>query len=407
MFYFRLITTALRSLDAHFLRSLLATLGVLIGVSSVVSCMSILEGFSTEIAKSYRSMGSNVLFVFPAQATVGGRRVGAPSQTLTIEDMRLIQRELSGLIEAVAPQATGVGLAKRFQNSYSCTVIATSDAYFSINAVKLVSGRHFNSTESADESATVALIGKKVSDELFGGMDAVGQSLKVGSSTYRVIGVLEKRGAIGFMNADECVYIPIGAGLRRYFNRRYLDTIVIGAKSSTGQDEVKANLKRLLRQAHRIRLGQQEDFNIFNQEEAMQQVNQVMGVFKVVFYSIAGISLVVGAIGIMNIMLVSVTERTREIGVRMAVGARRLDIMLQFLVESLIISMVGGGFGLLLGAMFADLLEKVAVEFFKTVISPVVIATAVLTAVVVGVASGLYPAYKASRLDPVDALRYE
>ncbi|TWT45948.1 Macrolide export ATP-binding/permease protein MacB [Phycisphaerae bacterium RAS1] len=408
MFYFRLITTAMRSLDAHFLRSLLATLGVLIGVASVVSCMSILEGFSTEIAKSFRSMGSNVLFITPVQARVGGRPIGAATQTLTVEDVRLIERELADHVEAVAPQATGPGgLAKRFQKSQTCTVIATNEAYFRINAVKLASGRAFNSTESADESATVACLGKKVADELFGGADAVGQPVKIGPSTYRVVGVLEKRGSIGFINADESVVIPITAGLKRYFNRRWFDMLVVGVKDSTTQDKVKASVKRMLRESHRIRLGQQEDFNIYNQEEAMQGVNQTLGIFKIVFYSIAGISLVVGGIGIMNIMLVSVTERTREIGVRMAVGARRLDILLQFLVEALIISLVGGGCGLLLGAMFADILEKVVVDFFKTVVSPLVIMTAVLTAVSVGVASGLYPAYKASRLDPVDALRYE
>jgi putative ABC transport system permease protein len=407
MFYFRLLATAVRSLDSHFLRSLLATLGVLIGVASVVACMSILEGFSNDIAERFRSLGSNLLYITPTAAFVEGRPVGL-AQTLTLEDVRLLQREVGEEIDYVAPECTGTALIKYFQNSFpTATVIATSDDYFAMHAFDAEIGGPLNKAQANDEGAAVVCLGNKVAEELFGGMAPIGQTVKVGEKAFRVVGVMEEKGSLGFLDADEAVYIPIKSGLKRFFNRDWLNRITVSVKDSTKVDEVEKQIARVLRQSHRIRPGEQEDFRVFNQEDSLQNFNQLMLIYKVVFYSIAGISLLVGGIGIMNIMLVSVTERTREIGVRMAVGARRLDILLQFLVEALIISLLGGGFGLLLGSMFADLLNNLIVGFFRTQITTTVMITAVATASLVGVLSGLYPALKASRLDPVDALRYE
>ena len=407
MFYIRLIITSLRSLDSHFLRSLLATLGVLIGVSSVVACMSILEGASNDIFKRFKSLGANVLFVFPESARVEGHVVGA-AQTLVMGDIEFLMRELPNDIDRIAPEAIGATTVKRFQKSVDATVVATAPAYFEIHDFKPDSGRVFSKAEAESTDAAVALLGNKIGDKLFGGSDPIGQTVKLGGVTYRVLGVLEKKGSLGFVNADEAVYIPIEAGLKRYFNRKWLNRLTIAAKQTEKLEDLQKQLQRSLRRAHKIRPGQPDDFGIFNQEEALQQVNQFLVVFKVVFYSIAGISLVVGGIGIMNIMLVSVTERTREIGVRMAVGARRADILLQFLFEALVISLLGGALGILLGAMFADVMEKVLKQMnFKTEINATVVLWSLATATIVGVFSGLYPAFKASRLDPVDALRYE
>ena len=210
MFYLRLIITSLRSLDSHFLRSLLATLGVLIGVSSVVACMSILEGTSNNVLKRFKSLGANVLFVFPESAHVEGRAVGT-SQTLVMEDIDLLLRELPDDIDRVAPEAIGVTTVKRFQKAYDqAMVVATSQAYFDVHEFKTQYGRVFSKTESESPDTSVALLGDKVAEKLFGGAEAVGQTVKVGGATYRVLGVLEKRGSLGFMNADEGVYIPSG-----------------------------------------------------------------------------------------------------------------------------------------------------------------------------------------------------
>ncbi len=407
MFYLRLILTSLRSLDSHFLRSLLATLGVLIGVSSVVACMSILEGAQTDIFERFKSLGASVIYVFPESARVEGRSVGA-SQTLTLDDIDFLFRELPGEIDRVAPEAFGGATIKRFQRSADVTVVATTNQYFEINAYKATEGRIFNEAESKGGDSAVAMLGSKAAERLFAGSPAVGQAIKVGGSSYRVLGVLEKKGSLGFLNADETVFIPIETGLKRFFNRKWLNRLTISATDPSKLQELQPKVKRALRQSHKLTAGEADDFGIFNQEEALSNINQAMMVFKVVFYSIAGISLVVGGIGIMNIMLVSVTERTREIGVRMAVGARRWDILVQFLFESLVISFIGGALGLLLGVMFADLMQNILKDMnFKTAINANVVLTSLLTATVVGVLSGLYPAYKASRLDPVEALRYE
>jgi len=406
-FYLRLAWTALRSLDAHFLRSLLATLGVLIGVASVVACMSILEGFSNDIAKRFKSLGSNLLYVTPEMAFVEGRPVGV-AQSLTLEAAAKLKQELPTQIDAVAPECVGSAMVKYLQNSEpNASVIATSEEYFVIHAFQSQAGRVFSKAQADDESAAVVCLGAKIADQLFGGMEPVGQTVKVSDKAYRVVAVMEKKGSLGFLDADETVYLPIQAALKRFFNRKWLNRITLSVTDPGRIDETQKQITRVLRNVNRVRPGQPDDFRVFTQEESLQSFNQLMLIYKVVFYSIAGISLLVGGIGIMNIMLVSVTERTREIGVRMAVGARRGDILIQFLVEALIISLLGGAFGLLLGGMFADLLNKIIVGFFRTEITPLVMMTAVATATLVGVLSGLYPALKASRLDPVDALRYE
>jgi putative ABC transport system permease protein len=406
MFFLRLAITALRSLDTHFLRSLLATLGVLIGVGSVVACMSILEGATNEVIRNLSTLGSNVLYVQPVMARVEGRPVGS-TQTLVPEDAQTLMRELPDDIQAVSCEAIGQATVKRFQKSETYTVIATTEKYFEINDFAAKHGRVISKADADDETKLVVCLGHKAAETLFGGMDPVSQSVRVGNTAYRVIGVLEQRGNIGFLNADECVYIPVKSGLRRFFNRKWLNWMTIQIAGEGETEEVQKKVEAVLRRAHHIRVGQSDDFEIFTQEEVMRNVNEATLIFKVVFYSIAGISLVVGGIGIMNIMLVSVTERTREIGVRMAVGARRGDILLQFLVEAVIISLVGGGLGLLLGIMFADLLDKILQGMFNTEITLGVVATALVTITAVGIVSGIYPAFKASRLDPVEALRYE
>ena len=407
MFYFRLIVTALRSLDSHFLRSLLATVGVLIGVASVVASMAILEGASNKILNNFKSLGSNLLFISPEMAMVSGRPVGV-HQTLLPEDMTLLERELGDDVDGMAPIATAPANIKYFQRNGDYSVLATSAEYFDLQDYNAQSGgRVFNRSESNEDTANVICLGSKVATELFGGMNPVGQTVKVRNVPFRVLGVMEQRGNIGFMNADETVYIPINVGLKRFLNRRWLNSITIQVAEEQDLEEVEKRVASVLRKSHKIHIGEKDDFRINNLEQALQQFNQFTTIFGSVFYSIAGISLVVGGIGIMNIMLVSVTERTREIGVRMAVGARRMDIMLQFLIEALIISLLGGSLGLLFGWMLSDLLENVLQGMMITEVTPTVVMAALVTSTLVGIVSGLYPAWQASRKNPVEALRYE
>ncbi len=407
-FHRQLFATSLRSLDSHFLRSLLATLGVLIGVSSVVACMSILEGAQADIFERFKSLGSNVIYILPETARIEGRPVGS-AQTLVLDDIDELLRELPNDIDRIAPEAFSFGVSvKRLQKSGDFYLIATSPTFFEVNAYKAQRGQLFSKAQSDSPDSSVALIGPKVAEKLFAGVDPVGQTIKVGSVAYRVIGVMEKKGMLGLFNADLTVYIPIQAGLKRFFNRKWLNRVTVAAQTTENLTDVQKRVERVLRRTHKIGAGQKDDFVVYNQEEALQQVNYAMFIFKAVFYSIAGISLIVGGIGIMNIMLVSVTERTREIGVRMAVGARRGDILLQFLFEALVISLVGGALGLLLGTALADVMERLLRDMhFKTQVNATVVIASLATATLVGVVSGLYPAFKASRLDPVEALRYE
>lgn len=404
MFFLRLIVTAFRSLDANFLRSLLATLGVVIGVAAVISAMSILEGSRQEILGKFQSLGSNMLYVTPGQRKLEGRAAGI-AESLQLSDVTTLRTECAE-VEAVAPFVAAPQTVKFFRQSVQTTVIGTTNTYATLNAYRPMAGRFLSAEDSASENSAVVVLGHSVAEKLFSGAEPVGQPVKIGNMGFRVIGVMEKKGAIGFTNVDDSVFIPVRTALKRVLRQKFLHRLDVKSRDPDKLDECERQVRAALRRAHRIRTGEEEDFGIFNQQQALKTLNEATLIFAAVFYSIAGISLVVGGIGITNIMLVSVTERTREIGVRIAVGARRGDILFQFMIEALIIGAVGGTVGLLLGLMFSHGLAKI-LPIVKTSTPPKVIVTALTVAVVVGLISGIYPAFKASRKDPVEALRYE
>jgi putative ABC transport system permease protein len=299
---------------------------------------------------------------------------------------------------------------KFYSKNHPANLLGTSEAYASMNEYKVVHGR-FLRRDDVQSKREVVVLGHKVARELFRESAPVGSAVRIHggakSITFQVVGVMEKKGVLGFQDVDNQVIIPYTTAMRKLFGMTYLASITSQCSDAKNLDECSRQIKRTLRGQHHIRAGTADDFELASQEQMKQSLGQMTKLFALVLYSIAGISLVVGGIGIMNIMMVSVTERTREIGVRMAVGARRFDIMRQFLIEAAIISFLGGALGVMFGMVLTDLLKNVTEELLSPYHSTTAMVWALGMASIVGVVSGLYPALRASRLDPVEALRYE
>lgn len=403
MFHFKIAMMAIRGLKQNLVRTMLATLGVIIGVGAVVSAVSILEGAEKEILGRVESLGADRVLIFNGSDSKSHR--AARVNSLLPEDAEKIVDENPKLIASVSPQYNGGGQTKYFQKNVTGLILGTTESYAKINNYNIKQGR-FITREHIRSSAMVCVFGHKVAHDLFGELPGVGKNVKINGKTFTVIGIMEERGAIGFVEVDNQVIIPVTTAMGRMFGARHLTMLVAQCESAELVPACIDTIKKTLRASHRIRAGEDDDFQVFTQDQFKQQLGQVALIFGVVLYSIAGISIVVGAIGIMNIMLVSVTERTREIGVRIAVGARRWDILKQFLTEASIISCLGGAMGVVCGWAMANFLSEFT-QVFKIYTPPGVIVLALLMAAVVGIISGIYPAIRASRLDPVQALRYE
>ncbi len=409
MFFLRIILMSLRSLWVHPLRSILATLGVIIGVAAVVAAMAILEGMSARFASGFQSMGSNKLFIMPAVQRRGHRTVGT-FDSLKLEDADAIRKECPAVRMAV-PQVNSGGLVRYFSRNTNASILGTTEAYPKINNHRVADGE-FITRSDVQAKLSVAVVGSKVKKELFGGRPALGEKIKItgllGSRTFVVIGVMEEKGNIAFTDVDQQIIIPVTTAMDKLYGMKAVTVILAEAASPNDADieQAKDEIKRMLRKRHKIRAGQQDDFQVQAQKEFVAQFAMFQNIVGIVLWSIAGISLVVGGIGIMNIMLVAVTERTREIGVRMAMGAQRIDVLRQFLIEACTVSFLGGALGVLMGWGMAGTIERLT-RVFETVTTGWAIAMALTMATVTGVISGLYPAWKASRLDPVEALRYE
>lgn len=412
MFFFRVCMMAMRSLWIHPLRSILATLGVIIGVAAVVAAMAILEGMSARMATGFESMGSNKLYVMPEVERRNRRAVGN-FDSLELDDAYAIERSCQDTISRAMPQINNSVTVKFRSKSTNASILGATEAYPLINSHNVIEGEFF-SRANVQGKASVVVLGSKVKEELFGGRPAIEEKIKIsglgalGTRTLTVIGVMEEKGNVGFTDVDRQIIIPITTAMEKVYGVKYIQTIIAEARSASDADieAGKSDIKKLLRMRHKIRAGHQDDFQVQAQKEFVQQFGQFQKIIGVVLGSIAGISLVVGGIGIMNIMLVAVTERTREIGVRMAMGAQRLDVMQQFLVEASFVSFLGGALGVAMGWGMANTIEKLT-RVFETLTTPWSIAAALAMATFTGIVSGIYPAWKASRLDPVEALRYE
>ena len=396
---------ALRALRRNLMRSALTMLGIIIGVAAVIAMVAIGSGAKEQVASQIGSMGQNMLMVMSGAARTGGVHMGAGSSpTLTKADYAAIRQEVSGIVGATPELFRSAQVLYGNQN-VNTRVCGVSEDYVSVRAWKIADGENFTDAD-VRSAAKVAVIGSTVAKNLFGDGDAVGQIIRIKNAPYQVLGVLKSKGA-NMMgdDQDDMILIPWSSAMVRLTGDNSFRSITVQAESADRLDDVMEQLSALLRQRHRIREGQNDDFHIRNQQDMLEMATSTAETMTVLLGAIAGVSLLVGGIGIMNIMLVSVTERTREIGVRMAVGARGSDILLQFLVESIVLSIGGGLVGIALGIATAKI---VSAQFgWPTLVSPQAAALAFLFSGAIGIFFGFYPARKAACLDPIEALRYE
>ena len=397
-----------RALRVNKMRSALTMLGVIIGVGAVIAMLAVGTGASRQIESQISSIGSNLLMIVPGSTTSGGVRMGAGTHpTLTMADAEAIIKECPAVSE-VAPVHNGAAQIVYANQNWGTGVIGTTPSMLNVRDWALTSGRPF--TEQDVKSATkVCLLGQTVVDNLFGGTDPVGRIIRIKKIPFTVIGVLERKGqSPNGQDQDDTVYVPITTAQKKLFGTPFpgmIRIIAVKAKSADALEAAERQITELLRQRHRIGPKQENDFTVRNLTQMMEAVEQSSRVMTMLLGSIASVSLLVGGIGIMNIMLVSVTERTREIGIRMAVGAKTWDIRLQFLIEALTLSLIGGAAGIVIGLSISEILS--AVLEWPTIVSPLSILLAFSFSGLVGIFFGFYPAYKASLLDPIDALRYE
>ena len=396
---------ALRALRRNKLRSALTMLGIIIGVGAVIAMVAVGNGARSEVEATMASLGENMILIFAGNFTTSGARGGwGNAGTLQVSDAVSIIREVPG-VAGVSPETrSGVQVALGNQN-WATTLLGESPEYFDMRQWPLLSGAAF-SEEDVRGVTKVAVLGKTPATMLFGDDDPVGQIIRVKHVPFRVIGVLKPKGlSLTGADQDDLVVVPYTTAMKRLTAATILRGINVQSETEDKMDEVEAQIISLLRQRHRILGTREDDFTVRNQQEITEKATANSRTMTFLVAAIASVSLLVGGIGIMNIMLVSVTERTREIGIRMAIGAHGRDIMLQFLIEAVTLSSLGGVIGIFLGIGTSESLS--ILMKWPTVISPLSVVLSFVFSALVGVFFGLYPAQKAAELDPIDALRYE
>jgi putative ABC transport system permease protein len=399
---------AFRSLRANKMRSLLTMLGMIIGVAAVIVMVSIGEGANQRISAQIASVGSNLLLVLPGSTTSSGLRMGSGGAvTLTMSDAGAIGKELSS-VRAVSPTSRSSGPVVYGNQNWTTILQGGWPDFLEMRDWKVVSGRNFTAQET-EAASKVCLLGQTVSENLFGSEDPLGKVVRLWRSPFIVVGILDRKGqSPQGQDQDDTVVLPITTlqnKLSRGGRPGSANAIMVQAVDGDRVKEAERQVVELLRQRHRIGPGEAEDFTVRNLSEMLSLAESATRTMSMLLGGIASVSLLVGGIGIMNIMLVSVTERTREIGIRMAVGAKERDILSQFLIEAVMLALTGGAAGIVVGAGGAYLTSVFA--GWSTVLSPVAILLAFGFSAAVGVFFGFYPARKASRMDPIEALRYE
>lgn len=399
---------AVVSLKINKMRSALTSLGIIIGVSAVIIMLAVGTGASSQIAKDMESMGSNLLMIRSGSATSGGVRMGSgTTPTLTLKDAEAIEKNVSGIL-AVAPYSAETKQLTWSNRNWSTQISGTTASYLFIRNWEIIDGRNFI-PEDIKNATKVAIIGDTVATELFGDMSPINRTMRVGNVPFKVVGMLKSKGeSSNGMDQDDVVFIPITTAQRKVFGTDFpgmVKTINVKAQNDEVIESVVTQITDLLRLRHHLGKNQLDDFQIRNLAEMQEAIKSSAKTMSILLGAIASVSLLVGGIGIMNIMLVSVTERTKEIGIRMAIGAKVNDIRIQFLIESILLSLIGGIMGIICGVVGAKL-----IEIFSTMtveISSFSIILSLSFAIIIGVTFGYYPAYKASLLNPIEALRYE
>jgi len=399
------VLTAIGALVANKLRALLTMLGIIIGVAAVITMIAIGEGSQKAVTERIQALGSNLLFVSPGAMRGGGITViqFGSSVRLKNEDAEALGKQ-STAIEAVVPEFNRNAQVKYENRNWGTRVIGTVPEYEWVRNFRVVAGRFFNNQEER-AAAKVAVIGSVIIENLFQGLDPLGKTIRISGQSFEVIGVLETKGQSGFQNPDDQILVPLNTAQRRIFGVDYLSQITAKVIDQKRNDEAFYEIERVLRRSHKLREDQDNDFTIRNQADIISTLAETQQTFTFLLAGIAAVSLVVGGIGIMNIMIVSVTERTKEIGIRKAIGARKNDVLAQFLIESIVMSVLGGFLGILLGVVASYLISTYG--NLTPIISLNSIFLSFLFASFVGIFFGIYPAWKAAQSDVIDALRYE
>jgi len=402
MLFWTIVKVALKSLVANKLRSFLAMLGIIIGVAAVIAMLALGAGARKQVMARISSMGTNLLVVRPGQSWHRGVRAET-HQNLTLDNAKALLEEVPGIYQ-LAPVVTGSAQIKYYAQNSQVRIVGTSPTYLPIRNFEVGQGRLFTERE-INRCARVAILGPTTVTDLFEDSDPLGEKIKIKGINFRVIGVLKAKGDQGWFNPDDQAVIPYTTAMKQLLGLDYLREIDIQAAEGADLSQVQAEATEVLRRQHRLTSEQEDDFRIRNQAEILETASSVTKTFTILLASIASISLLVGGIGIMNIMLVTVTERTREIGVRKALGAKDQDILRQFLIEALLMSGLGGGVGVLVGIGASALVERLTE--FEVSVQLTSVLLAVLFSGAVGVFFGYYPARRAAMLDPIEALRYE
>ncbi len=400
-----LLKSALKSIAKNKTRSLLTSLGIIIGVSAVIIMVSIGQGASAQIEEQISALGENLIIVFPGSAATGGVKLGAGTYVrFTLEDVKKLKEE-GTLFNGVSAIVRTGGQIIGGGNNWATSVLGVSTDYTKIREWPIKEGEFFTDRDVVGKRK-VAVLGKTVADELFPNENPVGERVRIRNIPFTVIGVLSEKGqSPRGTDEDDVILTPYTTALYRLKGGRYIDMILVSAVSKDQITQAQEEIRTLLRESHRLHLWQDDDFRIRTQTEIIERATETSKVLTLLLGAIAAVSLIVGGIGIMNIMLVSVTERTREIGIRLSVGARSGDILIQFLSEATVLSLTGGIIGILLSIGVAFLINRFT--SLSALINPGIVLLSFLFSGGIGVFFGFYPARKAANLNPIDALRYE